>query len=473
MLAPAFLRDALGASVLAAAPGPYGELVGPDSNGLMLPSGFSSRRIGQAGQTVGPSRYVLPPAPDGQATFKTFDGGWILVTNSESGAPTGGTSAIRFAADGTIKDAYRILGGTQTNCAGGPTPWGAWLSGEEHVGGLIWECDPAGKIAATSRPAMGMFKHEAAAVDRVGKRVYLSEDNDPGGFYRFTPNSYPDLSAGTLEVAQRHGDGSVVWHTVADPTTIQTGVPTNAQVPQMTPFRGGEGLWYANGVIYFTTKLDIKVWAYTIATQNMEIIYDHTLSPAESLNAVDNVTVSAAGDVLVCEDGGNLEVGLIAPDRTVSPLLRFVTPEHDGSELCGVVFDPSQKRLYVTSQRAFGQGAIYEISGPFRIPAGGIPGTCSTAHRSASQRGRRRRRRRRRHRPRRRCRRCATRGSPARRSRSAGAWRARACSRAGSRSASPSTRPRRSRSSSTARRSGRARTAATRQRAPTVSCSAA
>jgi hypothetical protein len=32
----------------------------------------------------------------------------------------------------------------------------------------------------------------------------------------------------------------------------------------------------------------------------------------------------------------------------------------------GVAFDPSGKRLYFSSQRAFGNGALYEVTGPFQ-----------------------------------------------------------------------------------------------------------
>ena len=123
---PRLLREALAAPARAGA-SPYGPLGPPDANGLMLPPGFSSREIARGLSHV--AGYPWPVFPDGQATFPTADGGWILVTNSESLAPTGaGTSAIRFGPDGTIARAYRILGGTNANCAGGPTPWGTWLS---------------------------------------------------------------------------------------------------------------------------------------------------------------------------------------------------------------------------------------------------------------------------------------------------------------------------------------------------------
>ncbi|MEO0336367.1 MAG: flagellar motor protein MotB, partial [Pseudomonadota bacterium] len=37
-------------------------------------------------------------------------------------------------------DAYRILDGTNQNCAGGPTTWNTWLSCEEIAFGRVYEC---------------------------------------------------------------------------------------------------------------------------------------------------------------------------------------------------------------------------------------------------------------------------------------------------------------------------------------------
>ena len=82
-------------------------------------------------------------------------GGWILVTNSEVDGGRGGVSATRFDASGTIVDSYRILANTSVNCAGGPTPWGTWLSCEETSTGKVWECYPAGDKVAVDRPLMG------------------------------------------------------------------------------------------------------------------------------------------------------------------------------------------------------------------------------------------------------------------------------------------------------------------------------
>jgi len=352
---PGLLREALAAPATAGA-SPYGPLLPPDANDLMLPPGFGSRLIARRLESVPGTSYSFPIFPDGQATFPTLDKGWILVTNSESpSASGGGASAIRFGADGGIASAYRILGGTNINCAGGPTPWGTWLSCEEIQRGLVWECDPAGVLGAEPRPALGLFNHEAAAVDPVARRLYLTEDEPDGGFYRFTPASYPDLNSGLLEVAVVDSAGMVTWRTVPDPMAAGP-TPTRQQVPEMTEFQGGEGLWHDRGVLYFTTKGDKKVWAYEPARGRLEVLFDRAQAMDSALDAVDNVTVSSAGEIFVCEDGGNLEIGLITPQRAVSPFLRFAGPNHEGSEVCGAAFDPSGTRLYLTSQRGFPAG---------------------------------------------------------------------------------------------------------------------
>jgi secreted PhoX family phosphatase len=365
-LGPAFWRAALAAP---AKPGysPYGHLNAADANGLMLPASFKSRLIARAGLRVGGTSYVWPSYPDGQATYATADGGWILVTNAEAAAPAGGASAIRFGADGSIRSAYRILSGTNRNCAGGTTPWGRWLSCEEVDRGQVWECDPTGTRAATVRPALGRFKHEAAAVDPGGRRIYLSEDEVDGGFYRFTPSSYPDLRSGTLEVATVGSGGLVRWSRVPDPAA--SSVPTRRQVPGITLFTRSEGLWFDSGVVYLATTGDNRIRAYNTATGVMDVVYDAAVIANPPLTGVDNITVSRSRDLFVCEDNGSsqLDIGIITPSRVVAKFLTATGSLHTGSELTGVVFDPSGKRMYFSSQRGFGgRGGVLEVSGPFR-----------------------------------------------------------------------------------------------------------
>ena len=388
MFTPAWMRQALAADAVPG-PGPYGELQPPNEVGLMLPPGFTGRQISRGGDPIG--AYPWHFSPDGQATVRTGDGGFVLVQNSEApGVLGGGSSAMRFGPDGALDGAYRILSGTNLNCAGGPTPWGTWLSGEEHEGGMIWEADPAGILPQVPRPALGNFSHEAAAVDPVTGHVYLSEDQGGGLFYRFTPDEPGNLASGLLEAAVVDGAGNVTWLEVPDPNIVTSGTQTRNQLPEATAFDGGEGLWYADDVVYYTTKGDRRVWAYDCRAQTIEVIYDHRTTPGAALNALDNVTVSPVGDVYVCEDGGNMEICLITPDRVVSPFVRLGGDDHpETSEMTGVVFDPSGTRMYFSSQRSYplagaltsvaseagilARGATFEVTGPFRLPEGGVP----------------------------------------------------------------------------------------------------
>ena len=383
-----FYEHAFSAAPATPGAGPYGPLGAFDANGIALPSGFSSREIARGGRPVPGTAYPWHVFTDGQATFPTLgpdggpDGGWILVANSETpSAAGGGSSSITFDRDGAITGARRILAGTSLNCAGGPTPWGTWISCEEHDNGLAWECDPTGLSGELPRPlpALGTFQHEAVCVDPLHERLYLTEDKPDGCFYRFTPADYPDLSSGLLEVARVGATGAVTWARVPDPNQVVP-TPTRRQVPGATTFNGGEGIWFDSGVVFFTTKGDRKVWAYDTVLGRIETIYDRELAgDGTPLRAVDNVTVARSGDVYICEDGDNFEICLITPDRQVAAFMRLDPGVHAGTDLAGnesvgVVFDPSGTRMYFGVQRSFdGQGVVYEVSGPFRPDTGAAP----------------------------------------------------------------------------------------------------
>lgn len=335
----------------AAPPTSYSELQAPDPNGMQLPRGFSARVVATSGSVVAGTSYSWHVAPDGGACFLHRDGGWAYVSNSET--VLGGASALRFDGDGTLVDAYRILAGTVANCAGGATPWGTWLSCEEIPQGRVWECDPFGADEAIVRPALGEFTHEAATCDPTGKQVYLTEDTREGKLRRFRPRTWGDLSAGTLEAAVVDGN-EVSWTTDID---------------RGSAFDGGEGLWYADGKVWFTTKGDGRVWELDVrATPNtIRVIYDDDASPSPVLTNVDNITGSTSGDLFVAEDGGNLELVLIEPSGAVSPFMRLL--DQPGSEITGPAFSPDGSRLYFSSQRGpheGGSGITYEVTGPFR-----------------------------------------------------------------------------------------------------------
>lgn len=175
----------------------------------------------------------------------------------------------------------------------------------------------------------------------------------------------PDLSRGHLEIARvtaNRGVTRIEWLPVPDPLALET--PTHNQVAKATPFNGGEGIAMHEGTVYFTTKGDNRVWAYDTGSQQLEVLYDFATSDNPILSGVDNVVITPTGDLLLAEDGGDMQIVVITPNRQLKPIVQIAG--HDRSEITGPAFDPSHERLYFSSQRGSSGlpsgGITYEIS---------------------------------------------------------------------------------------------------------------
>ncbi len=398
-------------------PGPLsqiGPLVDSGLDGIAIPEGFALRAVARSGTppALG-SLYPWHVFPDGGACFARDNGGWIYTSNSEVPGGAGGCGALAFDPDGSVVDAYPILSNTSSNCAGGATPWNSWLSCEETGNGQVWETDPYGAVGAVAKPALGLFSHEAAAVDLAHRTVYLTEDSGDGRFYRWVADAgdYSDseqrlaLDNGRLQVLNLAGlenggyaqDAAEVrqlraarWLDAIRPDEPQGTVraelaAAGAPVPG-TRFAGGEGLWFhelppalrsippggsrpSRGLVFWTTKGDNRVWALDIENQLVELIFDNEqITPGFS--DVDNLTVSPAGDILVSEDltesGRGIRIMVVVPNQ---PAVVLVDCYHPGSEICGPAFSPDGSRLYFSSQR----GPATPMPTPELLQ--GLPGT--------------------------------------------------------------------------------------------------
>lgn len=417
---------AVKAGELSIPPGPLanvGPLGAPDGDGMAIPEGFSIRAVARTGipPVVG-KLYPWHVFPDGGATYPRENGGWIYVSNSEVPGGLGGAGALVFDADGTLVDTYSILSGTSTNCAGGKTPWHSWLSCEEVAAGHVWETDPYGLLSAVEKPALGSFKHEAAVIDLKHRIAYLTEDEGSGRFYRWVADASDwseaeqrlKLENGTLQVMNIEGfeDGAypetedvrklrrVSWKDVQRPaeaqSTVREELAAASQIVPGTQFKGGEGLWVyelpagarstptggsvpTQGVVYWSTKGDNRIWALDIENQLVELIFDNDQIEPD-FDDVDNVTVSPWGDIIVAEDlvpERAIRLVIIVPNQPAKVLLEATQP---GSEFTGPAFSPDGSRLYFSSQRGpifpgaqvlspggelgLGLGATYELTIP-------------------------------------------------------------------------------------------------------------
>jgi secreted PhoX family phosphatase len=352
----AFAAHPAGASPTTAPGGSYGPIspavdqrTGQEL--LALPAGFRYWSFSEVGTPMRDGRTV-PPSHDGMAAFGHRRKIRLVRNHEVRGAATafgppelsydgnsgGGNTIIEFdPRDPGNPLVWGVLSGTNTNCAGGATPWGSWLTCEETVEvqgkphGYVYESPSSaeGFVPAIPLPQLGRFVHEALAVEPNTGNIYLTEDaGGTSGFYRHVPvhKREPLAPGGQLQMLSVVGMPNmnlgagftagdrfeIEWVDIANPNP---NLPAEATVFQQGSALGGaafrrlEGaIWSARDkAVYFNstdggTAAAGQVWAWFRhrGREFLELVYE---SPStDALLKPDNITVSPRGGILLCED---------------------------------------------------------------------------------------------------------------------------------------------------------------------------
>ncbi len=424
----------------------YGPLSVDPQKIIDLPKGFHYTVLSRKGDMMDDG-FRLPGAPDGMAAFPGRGKNTIIVRNHEISPDRtldgpfgienelygkidkskvydpgtdkipalGGTTTLHYNHEKQkVERQFLSLAGTLRNCAGGPTPWGTWITCEETIlragesllrdHGFNFEVTPTWKKQLADPvplKEMGRFVHEAVAVDPDSGIVFQTEDKHDGLIYRFIPKEYGKLiKGGRLQALAVKGQKSLDtrnWLTI-DSQPVPMGVPMDVEWVDLenilspaddlrhqgfdkgaARFARGEGMWYGKGEIYFACtnggkKMSGQIWRYRPSPdegspkENMHPgKLELYLEPNDThlLESCDNLTVAPWGDLIICEDGPNEQYL-----RGVTPDGKIYTLAHNSyagdSEFCGSCFAPDHPTLFVNIQRP---GITLAITGQWNAKA--------------------------------------------------------------------------------------------------------
>ncbi|MFD3911448.1 alkaline phosphatase PhoX [Streptomyces sp. NPDC058603] len=412
----------------------YGPLV-TDPDGLLdLPRGFGYKVLSREGDPLRSGEGAVPSNHDGMAALPGRRGRVHLVRNHENRATApvpvpavpgltydpmgkGGCTALELDGRNNVLGERVALAGTAVNCAGGPTPWGTWLTCEEtedRAGtngytkdhGFIFEVDGADprRTGAVPLTAMGRFQHEATAIDPGTGIVYETEDafERPFGlFYRFLPRKphggtgslraggdleamrvpgVPDLSA-----VQEPGTSfdRVEWVPVPDPLARETPVRLQDFGPKgITHAQKLEGCYWGERAVYFVSSFARsaegsaadhygQVWKYEPKRRRLTLVI--VFGPGTDIQlpgeSPDNICLAPSGGLMVCEDGGGAQhVFGVTRRGEVYALARGAqnigtAEEPEWGEFAGVTFSPDGATMYVN---CYTPGTTFAVTGPWQ-----------------------------------------------------------------------------------------------------------
>jgi uncharacterized protein len=421
----------------------YGPLV--DKGDLWLPEDFDYAVLQRQGEPMRDGNPV-PGIFDGMAAYRGRRGTIVLIRNHENRRQAGEIPVIvpdelkydptpsynagntKIVVDtGTSKgtfevlETFAILGGTDTNCAGGVTPWASWVTCEEVVNrsdagikhGYVFDIPSgaSGPVKAEAILGAGRFVHEAALFH--GGALYQTEDRtrsatNPAGaaFYRYLPD--PPYGAkdplskttGVLQALKLKDEPQAVMdvgRTPGVPLAVEWGtidVPDHDDDTDSGPlatrnqafakgaaaFNREEGMWVGGRKVYFDVTNggaagQGQVWEYDPERELLTLIFE---SPSSAvLQSPDNVViVPKTGHIFLQEDGAGEQ--FVRGVTRNGQIYDFAKTAGNETEFAGGCFDPNGQIFFVNQQGDRGNlpagpengGAVtYAIWGSWKLVA--------------------------------------------------------------------------------------------------------
>jgi len=282
------------------------------------------------------------------------------------------------------------------------TPWGTLLFAEETAGGRLFEIilneDMTSAAEIIDHPDVGRLAHEGIDLDKDGN-VYIVDEHRGrssgcngvvpcgGGIYKFVPNTYGDLSEGSLYVLKVDGAdglGKATWAGPIDPLTARESGsyaggqsyqrPEDVEIIGDTLYvaitEGPRDVKTEAGILEFQKEL---YEGRVIAINLKEMMVTNFVKPGinapieigkpgepghqTGFDSVDNLAEAPNGDLIMIEDNKPSDIwfasGKTNKFGASKKVKLFASLTDPGAEGTGIYFSPTDpKTLYVNIQHS-------------------------------------------------------------------------------------------------------------------------